>query len=242
MARFLTDSEMLAWNKRLGGTYFINPRYGKKSSFPQITIKQVIKSRNTYSDEFVDTTDPHVEFNFIFSISKNRVDDFFRIFEKLLNEPLLTEFSYGEKDYKITFGVDLIKTKEETSHVMSNKEFVRYSYLLKGSLSAIICFVTTLEDTIRFVETMWGYTESGEEITLLKFPIGSLVSPVKNKSEDWCIIDLEFVRDYNFEIRFVATQMVYTPSSPVIKYGEVKKFRESELTFSRNSRIDEILN
>ena len=42
-------------------------------------------------------------------------------------------------------------------------------------------------------------------------------------------------------VDFVASEMMNNKGS-VITYGEIYTFRESELCYSRNSRIDDILN
>jgi len=47
--------------------------------------------------------------------------------------------------------------------------------------------------------------------------------------------------DGNYFIDFIASEMLNNKGS-VITYGEVYTFIESELCYSRNSRIDDILN
>lgn len=239
--RFLTDTEILSWNKRLKDHWSLYPRYGYKHSHPVIVIRQIVRRGGV--DELAETSDPHIKFEFIFSVSNNRVDDFFRIFDKLKSEKFGTYWSFNDKDQQIEVDTKIIVNKSTSNHTIGKKDFIRHHYSLEGKLTSIIALVTQLEDTIHFVDSMWGYDAEGAEVNLIKFPIGSVVSTKENKSEDCLVIDYEFVSSNNTrELRYKVAKMVYSQNSSVIKYGDVTVYSEDLLTWSRNSRIDEILN
>jgi hypothetical protein len=76
----------------------------------------------------------------------------------------------------------------------------------------------------------------------LKYPIGTIVSKPSDKSTDYLILDYKYRKlDSKYYIDFIVSEMMNARGS-VITYGEIYTFRESELCYSRNSRIDDILN
>lgn len=79
------------------------------------------------------------------------------------------------------------------------------------------------------------------EHNLLKYPIGSIVCKGKDKSIDYLVLDLDYeIRGGSYDIKYVIAQMISTGS--IIKYGDIQKEIESNLSWSRNGRIDDILN
>jgi len=77
---------------------------------------------------------------------------------------------------------------------------------------------------------------------LLKYPIGTIVSKPSDKSTDYLVLDYKYKKlDGKYFIHFVTSEMLNNKGS-VITYGEIYTFIESELCYSRNSRIDDILN
>lgn len=90
---------------------------------------------------------------------------------------------------------------------------------------------------------IWGYDKDGSEHNLLKYPIGSIVSKVSDKSEDLMVVDYTFSVQYDkYYIDYVVCEMETIPNSLAIKYGKSETLPEDQLTWSRNDRIDNILN
>ena len=105
-----------------------------------------------------------------------------------------------------------------------------------------MAYVMYLEDAINFLSEIFGYNEDGSEVCLLKFPIGTQVSTLKDKSTDYLVLDYIYRKmDGKYFIDYIASEMTKNNGS-VITYGEVLDFREKDLCYSRNSRIDDILN
>jgi hypothetical protein len=105
-----------------------------------------------------------------------------------------------------------------------------------------MAYVSYLEDAINFFSEIWGYNEDGTEVCLLKYPIGTIVSKPSDKSTDYLVLDYKYKKlDGKYFIHFVTSEMLNNKGS-VITYGEIYTFIESELCYSRNSRIDDILN
>ena len=251
--KYLSDTEILNWNRRLEKSdYAVYPLSNVRSGHPDIIFKQKINfSSNPNvpiygSDQLVETIDPFIRYDFIFSIAYNRKETFFDLFEKLSKEQFCTKSIYrdqkSEKIMDITFSDTVIESKEENIHLVFEKEYTRFTYHFAGKLGSIMAYVSYLEDTINFFSQIWGYNEDGSEVCLVKYPIGTVVSLPKDKSTDYLVLEYKYRKlDGKYFIDFIVSEMLNNKGS-VITYGEIYTFRESELCYSRNSRIDDILN
>ena len=246
--KYLSDTEILNWNRRLEKSdYAVHPLSNVRSGHPDIIFRQ--KINNGYSpmgEQLVETIDPFIRYDFTFSIASNRKETFFDLFEKLSKDPFGTKSIYrdqkSEKIMDITFNDTVIESKEENIHLVFEKEYIRFTYHFAGKLGSIMAYVSYLEDTINFFSEIWGYNEDGSEVCLVKYPIGTIVSLPKDKSTDYLVLDYKYRKlDGKYFIDFIASEMLNNKGS-VITYGEIYTFRESELCYSRNSRIDDILN
>lgn len=246
--KYLSDTEILNWNRRLERSdYAVHPLSNVRSGHPDIIFRQ--KINNGYSpmgEQLVETIDPFIRYDFTFSVASNRKETFHDLFEKLSKDPFGTKSIYrdqkSEKIMDITFNDTVIETKEENTHMVYEKEYIRYTYHFAGKLGSIMAYVSYLEDTINFFSEIWGYNEDGTEVCLLKYPIGTIVSLPKDKSTDYLVLEYKYRKlDGKYFIDFIASEMLNNKGS-VITYGEIYTFRESELCYSRNSRIDDILN
>jgi len=251
--KYLSDTEILNWNRRLEKSdYAVYPLSNVRSGHPDIVFKQKINfSSNPNvpiygSDQLVETIDPFIRYDFTFSIASNRKETFFDLFEKLSKESFGTKSIYrdqkSEKIMDITFNDTVIESKEEITHLVFEKEYIRFTYHFAGKLGSIMAYVSYLEDAINYFSEIWGYNEDSSEVCLLKYPIGTVVSLPKDKSTDYLVLEYKYRKlDGKYFIDFIASEMLNNKGS-VITYGEIYTFRESELCYSRNSRIDDILN
>lgn len=249
--KYLYDYEIMEWNERLEKCNFtIQTKTDLVTGEPNIIVHDKIdplyynSMPNNISGN-IGIQDPVIKFSMIFSIASNRVDYFFDIFNKISSEEVGTKFVYYKNDieysYKIEFQRNNITEKKISEHSINDKKYTNFKYEFDGHLSSIILYVHFLEDTINFFNKIWGYTEKGEEICLLKYPIGSIVSPLKDKSKDYLIIEYKYLKSYNnYDIYYIASEIL--TKGHIIKYGESLSFKEDELGFSRNNRIDNILN
>ena len=246
--KYLSDTEILNWNRRLEKSdYAVHPLSNVRSGHPDIIFRQ--KINNGYSpmgEQLVETIDPFIRYDFTFSIASNRKETFLDLFEKLSKDPFGTKSIYrdqkSEKIMDIAFNDTVIESKELNTHLVFEKEYIRFTIHFAGKLGSIMAYVSYLEDTINFFSEIWGYNEDGSEVCLVKYPIGTIVSLPKDKSTDYLVLDYKYRKlDGKYFIDFIASEMLNNKGS-VITYGEIYTFRESELCYSRNSRIDDILN
>ena len=245
MKKYLSDSEIMNWNDRLSSTpYFVIPRYHTHNSFPMIVFKQRIKTMDPEAE--VVTMDPHMKFNFSFSVAKNRVDNFLHIFDKWFTNKIETKTLFVDKSNREKIGdievsESIIKSKAQTEHKVKEKEYTKFTYDFEGHLSSIMAYVMFLEDTIEIFSKIWGYDENGGEHVLTKFAIGDIVTKTGDQSEDYLILDFSPTKsDNKFNINYEICKMI--KRGQIIQYGQVEFVNISDITWSRNNRIDDILN
>lgn len=243
--KFLLDSEILEWNKRLSinTNYQVTPRYHNSSSAPFILIKQIVNNFVDYTE--VGTLDPTIEFKFSFSVAENRVDNFWHIFNNWYSKSINNKHLYqcsknSEKIYDIDVTDSIIESKTEIEHQIYNKDYIRYTYNFKGKLTSIMAYVMFLEDSIDIFSMIWGYDESGLEHNLIKYQIGTVVSKINDKSKDYIILELIPKKtDRKFFLNYQISEVISL--GEIIRYGDSQIVSESEICFSRNWRIDGIL-
>jgi hypothetical protein len=196
--------------------------------------------------EEVITLDPYMKFTFSFSVAKNRVDNFFHIFNKWFTNKIETKTLFVDNNNRdkigdIEISDSIIKSKKQVNHKVKEKEYTKFTYDFDGHLSSIMAYVMFLEDTIEIFSKIWGYDEDGGEHTLTKFTIGDIVTKVGDQSEDYLILDLNPQKSGNhFSIDYEISKMIL--KGQIIQYGQSELVREDKITWSRNNRIDDILN
>lgn len=249
MKKYLSDTEIMNWNDRLENTDFqVFPRYHTHNSFPVIVFKQKLKFGlySSSGQSEVITLDPHMKFQFSFSVATNRVDNFFNIFDKWFTNKIETKTYFEDSSNRqklgdIEISDSIIKSKKQTGHKVKDKEYTKFTYNFDGHLSSIMSYVMFLEDTIEIFSKIWGYDEDGGEHTLTKFSIGGIVTKSGDQSEDYLILDfIPHKTGQDFIIDYEICKM--TQKGQIIQYGTPEVVREKDITWSRNNRIDDILN
>jgi hypothetical protein len=257
--KYLTDSEIMKWAKELNLPIY--PRYSNITGQPDILISEIKTidynpsiSRYDYQaggqvPEIKDVNKA-ITYKFTFSVSKNRVDTFNKILKKKLSGDIGTKIIIEKQDGSMSkvqksqdiklneFGTNSV---EKEDHVIFNREFTRFTYTLYGQFSYIMIYVSYIEEVINYIASIWGYNDEGEEILLTKYSIGDIVSPNDDKSLDYLILDYVLNEQTN-KIDYMVSDMIFDKSSSIIRYNSVFNVNEESITWSRNSRIDDILN
>lgn len=249
--RYLTDSEILKWNDRLSESKFsLIPRMNNRNGYPDIVVSIEEHSGMPGLPLFKSGFEsPVISYLYSFSIVSHREEEFFRIFDRLCKENFSTKLlTIDNQNKESLVNIDLNKSFIEKcsieEHELLNRKFRKYTFNFESVLlTDIICFLTYIEDTIECFQLLWGYDSNGNEVSLLDFTIGSVVSMKRDKSKDYLVIDYNFIRVVNsYKINYVLSEVLYDDKSPIIKYGKTIKSDGSDICYSRNNRIDNILN
>lgn len=246
--REIKDIDLLKWNERMEKSPYrvqVNSTWVNNHQLISFHTKSVNDTAVNDTRGSSQTPDPVVEWEFTFSVVESRKNEFSKILERLLIGGIANHVDiYGNatKHKKISIA-NVVKSKTESTHEIFNRKYIRYVYNFDGRLSAIMAYITIVEDAIEFFSNTWGYDEKGEEYCLVRFPIGTVVSKEKDKSRDFLVLDYNYVVDYkDYIINYVIVEMLTDEKSLVIKYGESEIVSEKYLSYSRNNRIDNILN
>lgn len=248
---YLSDSDIMGWNDRIPekSNLYIGARYSTTASQPTIvfTLRDSHMypsvSQNGQANKVREVGDPDFNYRFAFSIASNREEEFYSIFNKVAKEPFENHVLTANGTVaRLMLNKNIADEPIKTLHKVFDKEYLRLEYNFIGKLSSIMAYVGLLEISIEYFSQIWGYDEDGNEYNLMKFPIGNIVSPADDKSKDYLILDYKFIRAGSFMIDYVACEMFADKNSAIVKYGPVQTFSEKNLVWSRNNRIDDILN
>ena len=252
----LSDTDILNFSNQLNDSrFFIRPEYTNFSSYPVIgyyinSMHQDIRNLgqgNYGSDSRIHGRihEPEVEYELTFSVCEKRVDEFFDIFKKITEKGIENFVFHSTTEYKqIKFTEDVVYSKNELTHSFMNRNYKKIQYNFRGKVSSIIAYVQALKDTIEYFGMIWGYTEEGEELCLLKYPIGSIVSPKNDKSKDVLVVDYKYNKSTNskFSIDYEVYEILSNDKSSTLQYGNKSILSENELSLSRTAQVNSILN
>ena len=243
MARFLSHQEVNEWIEKIHSF-----RY---SSLGRPNLAHLSEFR----------TDDRINYRFVFSVSKNNMERFDKLLDRFISEGYRED--YQEYNFPSPSLIDMNfqnfkKFGVQTTHSFSGVDFVKFTYDFKDvpSLPAIF-FIETLKDTIEIIGNYWNFDESGKEICLIKYPIGSIVS-TKGDRSDFIVESIEFMRENTDSFQLLKKNKNYDFTEEMILYRllKIEKNNNSQaLVFgseeviltsdkiipNRGSRIDEIL-
>ncbi len=248
----LSDTDIIDFSKNLNDSrFFIRPEYTNFSSWPVIGyylnyLHQDIRTSNLGNEAQLNgrISEPEIKYEITFSVCEKRIDEFFNIFDKLTNNGIENFVYHSTKEHKpIVFTEDIVNSKTELIHSFMNRKYKKIKYDFRGKASSIIAYVQALKNTIEFFGMIWGYTEEGEELFLLKYPVGSIVSPLNDKSKDILVVDYVYEKFKDkFKIKYEVYEILGNDKSSTLQYGNKSILSEEELSLSRTAQVNSILN
>ena len=251
--REIKDIDLLKWNERLKSSPYqvrVNSlNWIDGPNGPSLLVQFYTNSFNMFTQESTmpyqvkECGDPITKWKFSFSVVESRKNEFSAILDKLLFAGIKNHVDLNGKMNHERIQVNPSIVKNESNHDMFSRTYIKYDYEFEGRLSSVMSYITLIEDAIEFFSSIWGYDKDGEEHCLIKYPIGTIVSKSNDKSRDFLVLDYNYVVDYkDYIINYVISEVITDKKSMVIKYGDVGVSKEDELAYSRNNRIDNILN
>lgn len=240
----MNDSYIFGWNSRIYEApksmgLMVSAVYTNGTGI-DIKIRPNIGyvSPDTYDEVLMD---PPVKYKIIFSVMKECLGEFDDIINILMN----TEFDNNVwKNSKKTESVlpTKIYSKNESEHKIGKIDYVRYEWEMSGALSEVMALCYIIESSVEIFGKCWGVNEDGEKVCQMKYPIGSIVCVDGDKSTDFLVLDWSFdLLSPNFYHRYDVVAMVEKPGSAVVGYDRRQLLNEERISWSRNSRIDDIL-
>jgi hypothetical protein len=252
----LSDTDIMNFSNQLNDSrFFIRPEYTNFSTYPVIgyyinSMHQDVRNlgQGSYGNDsriHGRIHEPEVEYQLTFSVCEKRVDEFFDIFKKITEKGIENFVYHSTTEHRpIKFTEDIIYSKNELIHSFMNRNYKKIQYNFRGKVSSILAYVQALKDTIEYFGMIWGYTEEGEELCLLKYPIGSIVSPLNDKSKDVLVVDYHYNKSTNskFSINYEVYEILSNEKSSTLQYGNKSILSEEQLSLSRTAQVNSILN
>jgi hypothetical protein len=247
--RTLSKEEIEKWNNRLEKSsfkiYFDLSTY----TFQACNVKNIENgfTNNSLLNDNTEKSDAkfnRINYKLSFSVTKKRQDDFLLLINKFESEGFLNE------------EIDISNIIKQTPihHNLYGVDFVKYDIQLFEPIFKTIAIVTIVEDAIDFIQQMYGVNDSGEEINLLNYTKGSIVSIKDNRSIDYMIDNYIYVRNtvsskyqifpdienhINYELVCIDIENI---KSSVICYGDSVIVSEDQIITSRTNNLNIIFN
>lgn len=253
----MSDSFIFGWNSRLydiygsrDTTFMVSAVYTNGTG---IDVK--IRPMSQYSSQFTGQSvvnptasndevmlDPPIGYKLTFSVAKSCTDEFEDILETLMTKDFDNHvWKTSKNSEKVKVDTNFIK-KVQTTHRIGKVDYVRYEWTMKSCMSDVMAACYVVESAVVIFGKCWGVTEDGEKVCLMKFPVGSMVNLEGNKSEDWLVLDWSFdLLSPNFHHDYEVVAMTEKPGSAVVSYDKRQLVAEHRISWSRNGRIDDIL-
>jgi hypothetical protein len=251
----LSDTDIMNFSNQLNDSrFFIRPEYTNFSSYPVIgyyinsmhqDVRNLGQDHYNSDAQFGKISEPEIEYELTFSVCEKRVEEFFNIFNKITDYGVENFVYHNAREHKpIVFTDKIIHSKDELTHTFMNRKYKKIKYNFRGKVSSIIAYVQALKSTIEFFGMIWGYTEEGDELCLLKYPIGSIVSPKDDKSKDVLVVDYQYEKSLSnkFEIRYEVYEILSNEKSSTLQYGNKSILSEDKICLSRTAQVNSILN
>lgn len=157
-------------------------------------------------------------YKYNFSLNEDLSDKFENILSILSLKPFNDFKMISNQTLKDVKTSDI--TLEKSDHIINGIKYIRYSF--DGTLP--------IYDIIKNFSNI----DYAKKFTLLKFKIGDIICINENKSDDYLILDY-----HNYEYLKVIKIDNITPE--VIEYDEILYIPITDITFSRNDRINNII-
>lgn len=191
-----------------------------------------------------------VSFNFSFSVSEKTLKRFDNILDSLLSDGMLFNF-FQEESYSINTQKtkspisDFEKYLTENTHTLYKVKYQQRRYDFKDfNLLYLIYFVSCVEDTVKIIQKYFEYDVDGNEICNITYPIGTIISLVKDKSSDYIVQNTLFKRDdiNNPLIIYNISKIESDLKSEVLIFSDTFNVNEEDICPNRDDRINTILN
>ncbi len=230
----MSDSEIMGWNNsdRLPMGMWATARYTNTED-----IQMDFKGGSNMDKSL---GNPYIEYLMTFSVLGDKADQFESILDSLLARKFQNSVINRQGTTERVSADEDVATRKRFDHMVGNTAFARYEYVLEGRASSVFAWRHVLEKAVDLFSLIWGHNEDGESVPALKFPVGSIVSPKYDKGIEMLVLDLNYMTIPYAAISYVACEIINQGGS-VIRYGVAKEYSESDLTWSRSGRIDDIL-
>jgi hypothetical protein len=200
-----------------------------------------------------------INYTLSISVSDNNIERYENLLDRFLENGARQVLYEAQKHYYQNFYVeDLVNFKKfesRSKHRTYDVDFTRITYSLKNQpMLASVFFLQIVKDVVNIIGNFWQFNESGQEICLIKYPVGSIVS-MKNDNSDFFVESVNFVREntemykaakekFGFAEELLLYNLLRIESnlnSQVLQFSETITTSSDFIRPNRDQRINDVL-
>ena len=190
---------------------------------------------------------PIVNYDFSFSISEKSIKRFDSLLDSFLEDGMqFYIYQFGKFQNPIRFE----KTHFDKYLTIKNHNLYEVNYEQRNykfrqeDLFNIIYFITCVEDVVKIISEYYEYESDGKEICKIKYPVGTIVSIVSDKSGDYMVQNVKFIRSNSDTTLGYHLTKIETPikSEVLIFSNDILYCLEEDIVSNRDNRLNILLN
>jgi len=213
------------------------------SSIPLSTSNGIKLSIFRKQIEFINTFEKiegniRTDFIFTYSVAKRTLKRFDNICEQLLENEYFFIIDSKDIRYKLKKEDISLPIFEESDLKIYKTDYINRKLVFKNkTLTEIILIVSLIEKTIEIISNLFSYDDENNELSKIKFPVGTVVSIKGDETNDFIVQKIDFIN-----LTYKLSKIVFpSDTKEVFILENVGYFNESSIIQNRDYKLGQIL-
>ena len=179
-----------------------------------------------------------IDFIFTYSVAKRTLKRFDNICEQLLKNEYFFIIDNKNINYKLKKEDISLPIFEEKILKLYKTEYINRKLVFKNKpLTEIILIVSLIEKTIEIISKLFSYDDDNNEISKIKFPVGTVVSIKGDETNDFIVQKIDFIN-----LTYKLSKIVFpSDTKEAFILENVGYFIESSIIQNRDYKLGQIL-
>jgi hypothetical protein len=179
-----------------------------------------------------------IDFIFTYSVAKRTLKRFDNICEQLLENEYFFIIDSKDIRYKLKKEDISLPIFEESDLKIYKTDYINRKLVFKNkTLTEIILIVSLIEKTIEIISKLFSYDDENNELSKIKFPVGTVVSIKGDETNDFIVQKIDFIN-----LTYKLSKIVFpSETKEVFILENVGYFNESLITQNRDYKLGQIL-
>ena len=135
-----------------------------------------------------------IDFIFTYSVAKRTLKRFDNICEQLLKNEYFFIIDNKNINYKLKKEDISLPIFEEIDLKIYKTDYINRKLVFKNkTLTEIILIVSLIEKTIEIISNLFSYDDENNELSKIKFPVGTVVSIKGDETNDFIVQKIDFI-------------------------------------------------
>jgi len=179
-----------------------------------------------------------IDFIFTYSVAKRTLKRFDNICEQLLENEYFFIIDSKDIRYKLKKEDISLPIFEESDLKIYKTDYINRKLVFKNKpLTEIILIVSLIEKTIEIISKLFSYDDENNELSKIKFPVGTVVSIKGDETNDFIVQKIDFINQ-----TYKLSKIVFpSDTKEVFILENVGYFNESSIIQNRDYKLGQIL-